>query len=270
MCGNDNVFRGILLCVLSITKYSKAPIELYIGTMDLTDIDKRYRPITEEMARVAEEVLQEANADSTVKIIDFGESFRREMINSKNMESAYTPYAMVRLFADEAEELGDKVLYLDTDVMLRGDISELYSINIDRYHLAGTRDYLGKFFFGNRYLNSGVILFNMKKMREDGVFPACRKLCNNKKMLLSDQHAINKYAKKKLILRRKYNEQRKNRKDTLIRHFAMTVKWVPYLHTESVKPWQPRLVHEKLGDYSFDDIFEKYERITKEKFNEAL
>ena len=264
MCGNENVFCGMLLCVLSIVKYNKDPISLYIGTMDLTDVDKRYTPINEEMVSTIECVLKKANPDSRVTLVDFGASFRRELINSKNMGTSYTPYCMIRLFADEISEIEDKLLYLDTDVMAKGDIAELYDMDIEGYHMAGARDFFGKFFFSPRYLNSGVLLFNMEKMRRDEIFLACRRLCNEKKMLLSDQHALNKYAKRKLILKRRYNEQHKNKEDTLIRHFAMTIKWFPYFHTETVKPWQPELVKNKLGDHSFDDIYDEYQRIVKE------
>lgn len=270
MCGNDNVFRGVLLCVLSIIKHCKLPIRLYLGTMDLTDVDARYRPITEEMRSLAEEVLVGANPDSRATLIDFTESFRRELIGSKNMGTAYTPYAMIRLFADEICEIEEKMLYLDTDVMLLGDVSELYGKNVDGYHMAGARDYFGKIFFGPRYLNSGVLLFNMKKMREDGIFPLCRKLCNERKMLLFDQHALNKYAKRKLILKRRFNEQHETRKGTLIRHFAMTIKWLPYFRTQTVKPWQPQLVHEILKDSSFDDIFLRYEELINTKTEETV
>lgn len=265
MCGNDRVFPGVLLCILSIVKYNKDPIRLYIGTMDLTDVDVRYRPITEKMRADAERLLKRANKDSTAVLVDFGESFRRELINSKNMGTSYTPYTMIRLFADEIGEIEDRLLYLDTDVMLKGNIRELYDKDVGNYHVAGARDFFGKVFFGPRYLNAGVILFNMDKMKEEGVFKLCRRLCNDKKMLLSDQHALNKYAKRKLILRRRFNEQHKNRKDTLIRHFAMTIRWFPYFHTETVKPWQTELIHEKLGDFSFDDIFLEYTRFLNEK-----
>jgi lipopolysaccharide biosynthesis glycosyltransferase len=262
MCGNENVFRGVLLTVLSVIEYTDRPIELYIGTMDLTDVDGRYRPITEDMTELLRSVIKEKNPISEVHLIDFGESFRRELIHSKNLTSSYTPYAMIRLFADELyPSVGDKLLYFDTDVMARGNIEELYDTDLGDYHLAGVRDYFGKIFFGPRYLNSGVFLFNMKAMVDDGVFKKCRVLCNDKKMLLFDQHALNKYAKRKLILNRRYNEQRKTSDKTLIRHFAMTIRWLPYFRTENIKPWDRELVRGKLKDYSYEEIYKKYDRI---------
>ena len=268
MCGNDNVFRGMLLSVMSITKHCGRAIDLYIGTMDLSDKDERYLPITEDGRKIVESSLREANPESRAYLLDFGESFRRELIDSKNLVSAYTPYAMIRLFADEIYDMvGDKLLYLDTDVMAKGDISELYSVDVSDVHLAGSYDYFGKFFFfhvSRRYLNSGVFLFNMKKMVEDGVFKKCRVLCNERRMLLFDQHALNIYAKRKRTLPRRFNEQRKTKRNTLLRHFAMTIIWFPYFHTQTVKPWDRELMHGILNEHDFDDIYEKYDRIKEE------
>ncbi len=261
MCGNRSIFKGILLAVLSLTEHSNSEIILYIGTMDLSDIDNRFIPISDEQRKTAEDILKRKNKNSKAVLIDFTESFRRELINSKNIKSGYTPYAMIRLFADEIEDADDKLLYLDTDVLFKGDVLELYSINIEGYHMAGARDFFGKFFFSPSYLNSGVLLLNMKELRNDGILKKCRVLCNEKKMLLFDQHALNKYATRKLILKRRFNEQKKTFDDTLIRHFSMTIKWFPYFRTETVKPWQPELVHEKLRDFAFDKIFQDYERM---------
>ncbi len=261
MCGNEGVFSGMLLCTLATVKHTERPIELIVGTMDLTDIDERYKPISDAMIATLDAVLKEKNPESVARIADFGEDFRRELIDSKNMSSSYTPYAMIRLFADRLDSVSDKLLYFDTDVMPLGDISELYDLDVGEYHMAGVRDYFGKIFFGNRYLNSGVLLFNMNRMREDGVFASCIDLCRRKKMLLFDQHALNKHARRKLILHRRFNEQKVTRADTLIRHFAMTIKWLPYFRTQTVKPWQPDRMHEILGDYAFDDIIEKWQNI---------
>ncbi len=269
MCGNAAVYSGLLLCALSCAKHTARPIDLYIGTMDLTCLDERYTPVTDAMARTVEAVLREANPYSRAVLVDFRDDFVRELIDSKNMGSAYTPYAMIRLFADRVDGVGEKLLYFDTDVMPMCDIGKLYDLDVTDYHMAGVRDYFGKFFFGNRYLNSGVLLFNMKRMAEDDVFLKCIALCRDKKMLLFDQHALNKFAKKKLILKRAFNEQKVTREDTLIRHFAMTIKWLPYFRTQTVKPWQPDRMHSILNDHAFDGVIEKWQNII-EKENKCL
>lgn len=263
VCGNKNVFDGMLLTVLSIIKHSSRTINLFIGTMDLSDVNPNFTPVSEDDCAMIRAILKEKNPESTAQLIDFEENFRRELINSKNIKTGYTPYAMIRLFADECPRLPDKLLYLDTDVLLSGDIGELYDVDVEGYDLAGVRDHYGRFFIYPNYLNSGVMLWNLKAIRGKGIFRRATKLCNDKKMLLMDQSAINKYAKKKLILPPRFNEQHKNRKDTLVRHFSMRIKWFPIFKTEKIKPWNFDLIHEKLGLYEYDDVFESFENIKK-------
>lgn len=265
MCGNSGVFDGMLLATLSIVKHSSRKINLFIGTMDISDIDPRFTPVSNGDAEVIERVLKDKNPESSVTLIDFEENFRRELIHSRNMKTGYTPYAMIRLFADECDILPDKLLYLDTDVLLSGDIGELYDIDVEDFDLAGVRDHYGRFFIYPSYLNSGVMLLNLRAIRQKGIFRRATKLCRDKRMLLMDQSAINKYAKKKLILPSRFNEQHKNRRDTLVRHFSMRIKWFPFIKTEKIKPWNFDLIHEKLSLHEYDDIFEKFEDIKKGK-----
>ena len=70
----------------------------------------------------------------------------------------------------------DKILYIDGDVLIQKDITELFSINIDSYYAAVVADMaavvsckwhirLGL----KNYFNSGLILFNAEKFREEGL-----------------------------------------------------------------------------------------------------
>ena len=263
VCGNRGVFDGMLLTVLSIIKHTKRQVNFFIGTMDISDIDPRFIPIPQEDADIIDKLLKTKNPESSATLIDFEDNFRRELINSQNLNTGYTPYAMIRLFADECELLPDKLLYLDTDVLLSGDIGELYDVDIENYDLAGVRDHYGRFFIYPNYLNSGVMLWNLKAIREKKIFRRATELCNKKRMLLMDQSAINKYAKKKLIVPTRFNEQHKNRKDTLVRHFSMRIKWFPIIKTEKIKPWNFDLIHGKLRLYEYDDIFEEFLNIKK-------
>ena len=77
-------------------------------------------------------------------------------------------------------------------------------------NLHGSLDYYGKWFFKNKkirfnYINSGVLLLNLKKIRETGLFKKAREMCQNKKMFMPDQSSLNKLSVGKKI------EKRKNR-----------------------------------------------------------
>ena len=172
--GNDKVFDGLLISLLSITKHTKEPLSVYVLTMDLTDIDAKCKNITKEQANYLEAMIQETNKESKITLINTRELFLTELGNSKNLKTHFTPYTMLRLLADKIEELPDKVLYLDTDTVVNNDITELFDINIDDYELACVKDIYNwaspsRWPIKN-YFNAGVILFNLKKCKETGLF----------------------------------------------------------------------------------------------------
>ena len=69
----------------------------------------------------------------------------------------------------------DKVIYIDCDTTVLTDLSDLYNINIEHKYLAACDDFSCKSFkqrLGlNTYVNAGVMLFNLKKIREDNIEP---------------------------------------------------------------------------------------------------
>lgn len=259
--GNFKVFDGMLIASLSILKHCKEEINVYILTMDLTDINKDYKPINDKHIEFLNDLYKKENSNSKVFKLDLTNIFKKEFSNSNNIENFYTPYTFLRLFADQINELPDKIIYLDTDIVVRKNIKELYDIDITNYEIAGSRDYYGKIFFNPRYLNAGVLLLNMKKLRETRMLNRAMKLCATKKIFLLDQTAINKLTKKKLILKSKFNEQHKIKKDTVIRHFSMTIKFFPVFKKQNIKPWHIDKVHNILKIYEFDDILERYKSI---------
>lgn len=133
----------------------------------------------------------------------------------------------------------------------------------------GVLDYYGKWFFRNNifkldYINSGVMLLNMDEIRRTGLFKKCRAMCCTQKKFMPDQSAINKLAVSKRICPRKFNEQRKLKRNTVLQHFTTSFRLFPILHTVTIKPWQIDEVHNKLKITDYDDIFEKYNKILNE------
>lgn len=259
--GNRGVVDGLLIAGLSIVKYCKEPIRVFVLTMDISSLRKDYTSINDEDIAKLQEVYSRVNKNSEVIRIDVGDLYLERLKNSPNSESFYTPYALLRLLAEDIVEIPDKVLYLDADIIARGDISELYNMDISKYEIAGVRDYYGKFFFYPRYLNSGVLLMNMKRIRETKLLSRALALCQRRKVFLPDQTAINKYARKKLILPSKFNEQNSLKEDTVIRHFSMSLKFFPKFKKQNIKPWHIDKVHSILNITEFDDIFEEYYKI---------
>ncbi len=262
--GNDKTFDGVLISLLSTVKHHKGPLNVFILSMDLTSEKQDYKMFSDTHRAVLQEKLASVNNESRVTIIDVKENYLKTLHGGKNDDSKYTPYAFIRLLSYMYEQIPDKVLYLDYDAVPIADIEPLWETDISEYDFAGVKDYYGKFFINPKYLNSGVLLMNLQNIRKNKTFEKAIYRVKNKKMLLPDQTALNKTAYKKLILPAKYNEQHKLKRDTVIRHFSMTIKFFPKFKTQNIKPWNIEKLHNVLGVYELDDVIGEYLEIKKQ------
>lgn len=268
LCGNEKVFDGALSELISITNKTKEDVKCYIFTMDLSRIKPEYTSIKDEQIEFLNKVVKSKNSRNSVEKVDVTEIYEKEFGYCKNENAYCTPYTLLRLLADLIPGIPDKILYLDIDMMAGDDISKLYNIDITDYEYAAVKEKYGSVFIWPDYINAGMLLLNMKKIKETGLLKKARELIKNKKLLFADQSAIYYSTVKKLLLPRIYNEQSKfNKKDTVICHFCKRLLWTPYPHTENYKQWQIEEVHKVLKCYAFDEDLKEYKKL-KEKFIE--
>lgn len=265
LCGNRKVFDGALSELISITNKTKETIKCYIFTMDVSRIKPEYTSITDEQIEFLDKVVKSKNITNEVIKIDVTDLYEKEFGNCKN-ESAYcTPYTLLRLLADMVEDIPDKILYLDIDMMANGDISELYNTDITDYEYAAVKEKYGSIFIWPDYINAGMLLMNMKKIKETGLLEKARNLIKTKKMLFADQDAIYRSTTSKKLLPRIYNEQSSfNRKDTIICHFCKRLIFWPYPRTENYKQWNVEEIHKILKCYAFDEDLTEYLKLKEE------
>ncbi len=265
LCGNIKVFDGALTELISITNKTKETIKCYIFTMDLSRIKEDYKSITDDQIEFLNKVVKSKKADNEVVKIDVTELYEKEFGKCKNETAYCTPYTLLRLLADLVPSIPDKILYLDIDMMAADDISKLYSIDVTQYEYAVVKEKYGSIFIWPDYINAGMLLLNMKKIRETKLLEKARNLIRTKKMLFADQDAIYRSTTKKLIIPRIYNEQSKfSKKDTVICHFCKRLLLWPYPRTENYKQWNVEEVHKVLKCYTFDSDLEEYEKLKKE------
>ena len=265
-CGNDKVFDGALTCALSIMKRStlSEPLSFYMLTMDVSHIKPEYLPISSRQIEFFDKVIKGYNPENTVRCIDVTELYNEEFAGSPN-ESAYcSPYTLIRLLADRVEGLPDKILYLDIDIMFNRDISLLYSVDVSEVEYAAARDHYGKYLIKPNYVNAGVMLWNLKMMRETGLLVKARDLIRKKKLTFADQSAIIRSTKKKKMLAQKFNDQKFLHKHTVVRHFSKRLFWLPYPHTENIKQWHVEKVRKVFKYRQFDDILDEYLNLMEE------
>lgn len=267
LCGNKKVFDGALTQLISMTNRTKEDICCYIFTMDVSRLNPDFTCITDEQIDFLDQVVRLKNKNNLVKKIDVTKIYEKEFANCANENAYCTPYTLLRLLADLVPEMPNKLLYLDIDIMIGDDIAKLYNIDISNYEYAAVKEKYGCWLIRPDYINAGMLLLNMDKIKETGLLLSARNLIKTKKMLFADQDAIYWSTKKKLLLPRKFNEQSKfNRKDTVVCHFCKRLMFLPYPHTENFKQWNIEEVHKVLKCHYFDDDLEEYVQI-KEKYD---
>ena len=117
--------------------------------------------------------------NSSVKYINMGNKFADAKLNISHITSP----TFYRLNAPSLFPQYDKMIYLDSDVIVEKDLCEFYSIDIEDYYVGGVKAasyHSAK--NGNaiycennelpaidQYINAGVILLNLKKLREDDI-----------------------------------------------------------------------------------------------------
>ena len=267
LCGNKKVFDGALTQLISMTNRTNETINCYIFTMNLTRLKPEYQSITDEQILFLNEVVRNKKKENNVTKIDVTDIYEKEFKGSSNENAYCTPYTLLRLLADEIPGIPDKLLYLDIDIMVGDDISKLYNIDIEEYEYAAVKEKYGCWLIRPDYINAGMLLLNMKKIKETGLLEKARNLIKTKKLLFADQDAIFWSTTKKKLLPRIYNEQSKfNKKDTVICHFCKRLMFLPYPHTENFKQWNVEEVHKVLKCYYFDDDLNEYLKL-KEIYN---
>ena len=267
-CGDRGIEKGVVISTLSILKYTKEPLDVFILTAGFSSEERDYVPVTEKFCAGLQRILNEEAGEerAKVKLIDATGEFMRKFPH-KNGNTSFTPGCMLRLYADMFDELPDRVLYLDNDIVALKDPAEFYHMDIEKHEITGVLDNYGAHFFHQDrgenkkdYLNSGVLLLNMKLIRETGLFAEARAMCRTKKMFMPDQSSINDLCHTKQFVPRKYNEQAKIQDDTVFRHYTTTFEALPFPHPQKVKPWQIDRLHDILKEHSHDDILALYEK----------
>ena len=259
--GDKNIGRGMLMSLLSLRAHIAEPLHVWVLTMHLETGGRHWEPVSAEVIALAENVVKTSHAESTVHCVDLTTAYLEEL-PAANLATRFTPYCMLRLWADKVEGLPDRILYLDNDVVCNKSPETFYNQPIEDVELVGVPDHYGQWFFRKKwfrssYLNSGVLLMNMKKIHETGLLDRCRKQCREKRMFMPDQTALNDQMSFYRIASRCYNDQRRQHADTVLRHFITTWRIWPWPHTVTVKPWDGERMHAVLHCHEYDDFLSR-------------
>ena len=145
----------------------------------------------------------------------FKMDFRTE--NVRDLPSAGSFTTFYRLFLPKLLKDVGVCLYMDTDIAILDDLTDLLDIDLEDYYIAGVPDRLcldaafdeHTTLYGIKpahYVNAGMILMNLKAIRRDGISEEFEEMGRTKALRFLDQDILNYSCKGNVkILQKKYN-----------------------------------------------------------------
>lgn len=132
-----------------------------------------------------------------------------------NQNSHVTPTALLKFELANIYSDLDEILYLDSDLIIKKDIADIFAYDLDNYYVAAVfefwkylvqhYEYTGKEFDGF-YFNSGVMRLNLRKFREEHIPEKLWRIKltgfndrNSKKFRLMDQDVFNETCADKCL-----------------------------------------------------------------------
>ena len=166
-----------------------------------------------------------------------------------NWSSGWTYIGLIRgALAKVFPEL-DKILSIDCDTLVQSDVSDLWDIPIDDYYVAGVMEPALSRYSNGLYINAGVTMWNLKKLREDGKDDEMIEDLNRNKRMFVSQDTLNAVCRDHILkINAAYNAcaYTEQASETKIVHFAggipgnwrdlETVKYYRNLPIEEIRP----------------------------------
>ena len=196
-----------------------------------------------------QKTISQVCANSNVKIIFVP-------VEDKNFDKSLIPEGhgwsseiFHRLYIPKLLPDADKIIYLDSDTIVLSDLNDLYDENTDNCYAAAVKDiteYIDEYCNRlnlDRYFNSGVLLLNITKLREDDAFNKFIQFAQNNSDIIfcPDQDILNVVFKNNIkFIDYNWNVQQfipntKNNAPFDIKIFHYSGK---------IKPWRTKYAHE--------------------------
>lgn len=245
-------------------------IHIVLSIWDLTDVYNRHASVTMVSILVSTShpvhfhlLYDEERSKVNPKLAERNKSRYHELVDKYGAEvdfyhvsvpysvkklpfvQVYTEGALLRFYIPDLFKQYEKIIYLDTDIIVRRDIHDLWNKNISQYSLAAVNSRLSKSYVRkyqkvginpDNYFNSGVMLFNLEKILAENTTSNdyFTMLVNNPGFEWPDQDVLNKYYSDSVfLLPEEYNKftglRERIEYDNMILHFAGRVKpWSLY------------------------------------------
>ena len=255
----------VFICAVSILSLIRCAnceylYEVHILTDDsLTNEDKRLFDYIEK---------QHKNISITIHLI------HNDLID--DMDYSYTylnKMTLYRLLLGDILPNVNKVLYLDSDTYVWGDISDLFGLDISDVYIAGALDsyivseseYIPEGLQDKSgYVNAGVLCMNLEKIRVDSLQEKMLEHIS-KRYLYNDQDILNVVCQNRILhFDDKYNYfSFREGKDMVITHFASEFGTRPwdYIYAKYTDEWW-----ETAKFFDFSELFSLHKQRAEERY----
>lgn len=171
MAVSPNWFQHVAKQIYSMDKYCSTKLNVFI----LTDMEYNFPQYPDTLT-------------TTFNVLKY---YQELLPHGFNVEARYSKYTLYRLMIPKLLPGVDKAIYLDADTLVTCDLWELFNREVKM--IAGIEDTgavthrrdLGL----EKYINAGVLLMNLKAIREVG--DKWLAMCNTKEYRFNDQDIIN-------------------------------------------------------------------------------
>jgi lipopolysaccharide biosynthesis glycosyltransferase len=249
---DDNYAQHLGVMLYSLFEHASVPGDIGVTVLD-GGISEENRKNLEAVAEAWESNVVFMNTDASL--------YSKLATKRHISHAAYFKLSIPDLFAEQAE----RILFLDCDMIIKRDISELWSIDLNGFCLAAVHNPLFerhdqlKLSKSTMTFNSGLMLINIPQWQKENISEQALVFLqkNSHKIKLHDQDGLNAVlAGDCLFLHPKWNQQTKYFE--LTHHFTSFTKKEfkcaknnpSVIHyTTSSKPWQLDNVHPYKEEY---------------------
>ena len=167
MATDNNYVYPTVVAITSILENKKASTKLNFNILISGDLS--YESKNEILS------LETHYKNCKNRLIDMGDSFK-----NARTRMHITTAAFYRLRLPSILKNVDKCLYLDGDLVVNTDLTEIYNTDVTNCYIAGVKDF-GAQSWGpayaklleikdmSQYVNTGVLVMNLKRIREDNL-----------------------------------------------------------------------------------------------------
>lgn len=266
---DNNYVKYLGVSIKSLIENSNQNNSYYIYVLDnnISDVSKQ-------------KLLSLQTNNCFINFIETTELLEQYKINDLYLSGHITNSAYLRLLIPDIFIDLDKIIYLDSDTIINSDIALLYQYNVENSLFGVVKDigliYKGaiskideKYFHNvlklenySKYFNSGVLLYNLAKIRDDKnkIFDIVKQI---KKPKFHDQCYLNVYAKGQVTyLPFEWNFFGNFKYENP--NYALSFP-KEYLEEFEKAAKNPSIIHGKLWEYpdsEYSDIFFHYARMT--------